>query len=672
VKSAAIQRARVPRPELLRLIGAFCESSEPGSHYVRLVQLVRWLQHRGLSDRRYGQLLAFIDYLRAHDGVRARLQANLGELFQHLRSVSLFAESGIPSDLGLFPEIVRRLVRTVLPSARGDSDAARLLTSLYSVKREATQFLRMPPAVFEMLAGVLTPAGSPGFWDRQREDLREAVRLLATRAASLGLRPQVRDRSASASIVDSPFYQLVRRSEEVTLADGAEHLAAWKAVVERCRGEMATVHEHMETAGVSVDLVFDLKKIDACLSRMERLLDVLHAKDGRERILAVRTLLERLVAGRLSDESIRAYLHDSTILIARKMVERTGRSGEHYIARSKAEYGQMWLAALGGGLLTVVTAALKLRIVEANAPPFVEGFVAGTNYAASFVLLHSLHLALATKQPAATAAARAGIVRDNRGVERSSKIADFVARITRTQLAAAIGNVTAVCIGGVVFDKIYTALFQRSFLSDDTAGHVYEALHALASGTAFYAIVTGVLLWLAALAGGWCENFAVFYRLPEAIAESPLGKRLGRSRMKAIGRALDRNVGPWSSSIVLGYLLGFTPVIGEFFGLPLDVRHVTLSTGTLALAASHFGAPALNDLWLHHALFGISLIFVLNLSVSFFIAAMVALRAYNVRWKEQVEILVYVCKAALRAPLRFVWPVEDRAGTTGKHDLAAG
>jgi len=23
----------------------------------------------------------------------------------------------------------------------------------------------------------------------------------------------------------------------------------------------------------------------------------------------------------------------------------------------------------------------------------------------------------------------------------------------------------------------------------------------------------------AALAGGWCENFAVFYRLPEAIAE---------------------------------------------------------------------------------------------------------------------------------------------------------
>ncbi|TMA22674.1 MAG: gliding motility protein, partial [Deltaproteobacteria bacterium] len=207
-----------------------------------------------------------------------------------------------------------------------------------------------------------------------------------------------------------------------------------------------------------------------------------------------------------------------------------------------------------------------------------------------------------------------------------------------------------------------------------TASHVYEALHALASGTAFYAIVTGVLLWLAALSGAWCENFAVFYRLPQAIAASPLGRRLGKARMKRIADALDRNLGAWSASIVLGYLLGFTPVVGKFFGLPLDVRHVTLSTGTLALAASHFGAISLGDLWLHHAVFGVFLIFVFNLSVSFLIAAVVALRAYSVPWKEQLEILGYLCKAALRSPLRFVWPVENGAEPAAaghKPDLAA-
>jgi len=148
---------------------------------------------------------------------------------------------------------------------------------------------------------------------------------------------------------------------------------------------------------------------------------------------------------------------------------------------------------------------------------------------------------------------------------------------------------------------------------------------------------------------------------------------VGRRRMIALAGALDRNLGAWSSSIVLGYLLGFAPVTGAFFGLPLDVRHVTLSTGTLALAASHFGENTLGDLWLHHAVFGICLIFVLNLSVSFLIAAVVALRAYDVGWREQLGILGYLCKAALRSPLRFVWPVEEPAAagpTEPKQDLA--
>ena len=45
----------------------------------------------------------------------------------------------------------------------------------------------------------------------------------------------------------------------------------------------------------------------------------------------------------------------------------------------------------------------------------------------------------------------------------------------------------------------------------------------MASGTAFYAVITGVILWMAALAGGWFENFAVYYRLTDAVAQHPAG-----------------------------------------------------------------------------------------------------------------------------------------------------
>jgi site-specific recombinase len=415
----------------------------------------------------------------------------------------------------------------------------------------------------------------------------------------------------------------------------------------------------MESAGVSVELIFDLKKIEACLLRMEAIARVLVATSESNQVTAVQALLAQVILGRLSDRSLRALLRENLNLIARKMVERTGHSGEHYIAHSRAEYWHMWRAALGGGLFTVITAAIKMRIVDAQLPMFVEGFLSGTNYAVSFVLLQVFGLVLATKQPAATAATFAGIIRNNQGDRRSTKLSEFVAHITSTQLAAAIGNVIAVTVGAVAFERLWRVMFSESYLSEHSAEHIYETLHLFGSGTAFFAIVTGIILWMAALAGGWFENLAVYYRFSEAVAQHPMGSRIGESAMEKVARVLSRNLGGWSTSIVLGYLLGFTPVLGHFFGIPLDVRHVTLSTGTLALAAARYGFVSLGRTWFYHAVAGIAVIFVLNLGVSFTISAYVALRAYNVRPSEQWRILRSVMKNALRAPLPFIVPRYD-------------
>ena len=107
----------------------------------------------------------------------------------------------------------------------------------------------------------------------------------------------------------------------------------------------------------------------------------------------------------------------------------------------------MWGAAIGGGFLTVFTAAIKLHIVGKHWAPFIEAFLVGTNYAISFLLLQIFGLALATKQPAMTGAALADIIRRNRGDSRRSEITEFGASISRTQLAAALGNILAVSLG---------------------------------------------------------------------------------------------------------------------------------------------------------------------------------------------------------------------------------
>ncbi len=662
--------SRMAPPELVRWLDAFCQATTLHKRNAALIGLVGWMRKPATSIADLSGLPGFVEYLEANSEVRFRFQVASSDLLAQMNCVSLFAEAGIPSDHSFVSEIAHRISARLLPSARDQSDAAKLLVRLYSTERSVKRFLANPPELFQRLVAVLTPPSDPQFGAREHQDLLEALRLLGSRVSALGLEPEVRTRASSPGVSESPFYQILSCTEDLISASEPENarvaLARWQGVVHRCRTEMVRVHQDMETAGVSVELIFDLRKIAACLARMETIVDVLTAGTRDAGAMTVRGLLGHLMEGRLSDLSLSALLRENLNLIARKMVERTGHSGEHYIAHNRSEYWLMWTAALGGGLLTVITAAIKLRIIDAHMPPFVEGFASGTNYAVSFVLLQILGLVLATKQPAATAATFAGIIRENRGVEREHKLSDFVSRITSTQLAAAIGNVAAVCVGAIFFERLWLSVFSESYLAHETATHVYETLHPLASGTAFYAAITGVILWMAALAGGWCENFAVYYRVPEAIAQHPLGSKIGEVRLKKFARVLNRNLGGWSTSIVLGYLLGFTPVIGHFFGLPLDVRHVTLSTGTLALAVAHFGTQSVGRTWFYQAVAGIGIIFILNLFVSFSIAAYVGLRAYDVSPREQLTILRFLVLDGLKSPLRFIWPNYMRSSANGE------
>ncbi len=624
----------------------------------------------GSSERSFNvRLLCWLRMVEHDDLLRLDFQEAFQSMVSRLDSVAVLAEAGMPRHHAVFSEGLRRLFNRLLPSAMAVTDSSRLMISLFAHSRDVERFLELPQALFERLSMILAPpatGGGPRSSPRLQSDLRQALCLIATRTAGRGVTAAMRERGGKADVQNSPFYHLIFATQQLVEATDAEQAAprfeVWKTAISDCRKELGQVRLGMETTGVSADLVLDLRSIELALMRMHGLARVLTygavPVPGVDSLAACRNLLNQLIEGRLEDKRVSALLKQNLNLLARKTVERTGRSGEHYIAHSRKEYWQMWLAAVGGGLLTVLTAAFKMRIVEQQFPLFVEGFLTGTNYAVSFVLLQVFGLVLATKQPSATAATFAGIVRTNPGNASWSKIADFTARITRTQLAAAIGNVIAVCIGCVALERLWRVMFAQHYLPDESARHVYEALHPFASGTIIYAAGTGVILWLAALIGGWCENFAVFHRLTEAVSQHPFGRRVGQNKMASAAAWIELNLAGWSTSIALGYLLGFVPVIARFFGIPFDVRHVTLSTGTLALAAARFGTSSFGKDWFYYALAGIGVTFVLNLGVSFAISAFVALRAYDVRGREQLQLVRYLLRQMVRSPLRFLLPIE--------------
>ena len=95
---------------------------------------------------------------------------------------------------------------------------------LYPSERNVKRFLASPPELFQRLVAALTPPGDPQFASHETHDLQEALRLLSSRVSALGLEPEVRSRSSSAGVSDSPFYQILSSSEAVIAASRARRV----------------------------------------------------------------------------------------------------------------------------------------------------------------------------------------------------------------------------------------------------------------------------------------------------------------------------------------------------------------------------------------------------------------------------------------------------------------
>ena len=213
-----------------------------------------------------------------------------------------------------------------------------------------------------------------------------------------------------------------------------------------------------------------------------------------------------------------------------------------------------------------------------------------------------------------------------------------------------------VSIGAFFFVQLWSLLFGRPFMGESEASSTYAQLSPLSSGTVFYAALTGVILWLASVVGGWFDNFCAYHRLPLAIAQHPAGRTLGRDRLERWGEHLANNASGWATNISLGFMLGMTPAIGHFLGLPLDVRHVTLNSGILSLAGTSLGQRWFGEGAFLLSVAGVAVMFVLNLSVSFLLALASAARAYELPARDNAELLRGLVRRFKRAPLDFVVP----------------
>jgi site-specific recombinase len=649
VAGASAAHSRTLRAEWVRQVLHWIRRGSAGSARagtVRPEARLRFLL--GVFDRHPEQKLAAARVLRA--------------VLAEQDGVGLLCDVGLPRAHAFVHELVRRISDKFLPAPPAADDLASLFTVAFPAEHDAAWVAALPQSTVDEVSALIhhgLDAGDPPPFERIRRDAEDALVVLASQAQAIGMSSRVRQRFATERALDSPFAGLVGSIREwidapAEAAERAGARAAAASSIARCRSALASVMGHLENYGVNTDLVYQLERARLALARMARLIDLSATEAGRP--LAVAAFIARLARANASQSSVRVLFAQNGYLLARRAVESAHRTGEHYLTRDAAEYRAMLRSAAIGGAVMGIAVIVKLAAVGKGLPPFLDGLVASLNYATCFVAIHLLHGTVATKQPAMTAAAMAFHLDSAHQRGRLRGFLDDAASLIRSQIAAIAGNLVLVAPAAIAIQLVILGLGGGHLPDRAHAQHYVDAL-SIAGPTPLFAAYTGVLLWLSAVIGGWFENWAIYRGLPGAIAHQPmLARHFGAQRAQAITGVVTRNVSALGANVSLGFLLGMTPEIARFFGIPLEVRHVTLSTGQLALASFTLGWHAVGTgaFWL--AVAGVAVNGVLNLVVSFGLALAMAVRAAGLGVPSRRRLRRALAARVVAAPRDFLLP----------------
>jgi site-specific recombinase len=666
-----------------------------------LVEVSHWLHREGPIAREAQQpdqvpkypphvrLRYLLQLLDRNPEWKARVALTLQGIVREMDAMALLCDSGMPAHSGFTGALIERLQDSLIPIAPNSRDLSNLFTLMFPSAADAQWVAALPRELLEKLSELFVHRqavqneaagaenredGAAGrSHDRLSIELLAAMHNLIGQIGSTGLSKAIRTRLSEKRLDTLPFYQLPRAMLAIeTAADDADDARVsrsllqevnyLRALLDECHRALRDVHAHLDENGVSVDIVFQLERMRARIVRTERLMEAwLAIRRHGDSTQPIASLFADLIAANHASHSVTGLMRSNFSLLARKVVDRSAEDGEHYVAYDRKNYLSMLWAAFGGGMVMVAAVYIKFFIFSLHMHPMVEGFFAGINYAAAFLLMHFMHFTLATKQPAMTAPM---LAQKLDGIGTPQGMHDFVQAVValiRTQAAAIFGNLVAVLPGCLIIQLLAHHLFGINFLNPDKA-HTTIHSFSLLGATPLWAVMTGVLLWVSSLLSGWADNWFVLHRLRDVLSYNRrLRFVLGERGAARFANFSHRNVAGVVGNFTLGMMLGLVPVVLTAFALPYEVRHVTVAAGSIGTSIGVLGreAFATHDLW--WSLAGTAVMAILNVAVSFTLAFQMALRARPMQRRARREINRALWRYVLANPLQLLFPGRRKA-----------
>ncbi len=578
-------------------------------------------------------------------------------LLLKISSASQLTSAGLPESVSFVQEFIHRLQEKILPKPQLSEDLSTLIYEIFPHEEESLYIDFIDADVLNELFKLFDADEEMTL--RLNSDLLTASYILSHQILNHSLMIQ-KELNLNPQPQDLAEFQLEGALREHQISHNCQISPDLLIHFTSIEHHMRELYEMMKERGVKIELVYLFQIQRRKLNRLRALIQFLNPQVSS--IVNFRSFISHLVLETQHQKSLTSFFSENLALITERIVQTNSHIGEHYVTFTWTEFRKMFHSAIGGGAVTSVTVFLKLFIAELKFVGFFKGFVDSLNYSGSFLTIQLMGWTLATKQPSTTALYIASALQKSTTESRKSIVA-----LLRTQFIAVIGNLSSVFPICFLISWIFYQ-FQISLISKEEAMHSFYSTNILGP-SALYATFTGLLLFLASLFAGWFENWILVNHIDKRIKyNDKLQSYFGRARIQKFSEFLAEKSNPLAGNISLGFLLGMTPQIMKFLGIPLEARHVTLATGAFAAALPTAIAQGVNSWEILNAVLGIMMIGILNLSVSFALAFLLASLSTKVRFSSFWRLLKWGMRLIVTRPWLLVVPEKTKASAHKDED----
>jgi len=607
-----------------------------------IIELAYWLRRTEKSTKNkaastleghpeHARLRSFLKILEQRPDVKLKIAKLIRSVLRDNDALSLLCDTGVATKPSFWGEMTERLRNHLISQPPNKPELTVLFALGFVGPHDASWVHDLDDDLLHLIHELTHYQEEQSDSNSLFKDMAEAIMILISYISSAGLSYSVRSRLRGVSGQDSPFYRLGKLAEDILKAHPRLNDSAYQStlkefqdVLNACYIACDDVYAHLDENGVSVETVFQVETMRLRLSRVEKLLEAWLHRDQTQLFAKLAADLILTVQGH---RSIKRLAEQTFALLSRKMVERSAETGDHYIAGSRKEYFSMLKKSLGGGAIISGTVYLKFLITNLGLIRFFENILLTANYAISFLLIQFANFTLATKQPAMTAPALAQLLDDVKTKEGLDRFVDRAMALMRSQAASIFGNLAMVVPMVIAIQVGIILLLDHPTMSPSKAVHIFHTVSPF-SAAFLFAAFTGVLLWLSSVIAGLIDNWFVLHRIQDVIRYNRrITMVFGDIRAARWGQWWRDNISIVAANVSLGFLLIYGPTFLGFLGIGMEIRHITLSAGQFAAAATALGWKTflMAGFWL--GIFGVLLIGLFNVLVSFSLAFNMALRS---------------------------------------------